>query len=294
MFEMKINSMRKILSKLFCLFFLILIAIIGNSGIANATNHRDQYRKLVGEQKFTEIKEQVVQSTQNLTQYKASDAYQEIVSAMNKFYKIRDVVKNSSHVDDVIEEVANGFETIASTYEKVVKIGEELKQYRKGELRYLKGMSGETLKTQQELERKIATLKDQNKLLQEKLLSALDDIERNNLEVSLRGNSSIINSLRAQTIIWRRFYEAQDQLYEKLNLNGRKVDSLIHVLEVNSRVYQEAANVTRLRKSAKGALDNLTSLGDLQNIIGDLQNSWTEVDDLISDISNAEFVIDID
>lgn len=286
--------MKRTLSKVVCLLFVLLIVFTGNIGAANAGNHPDKYRKLAGEEKFTEIKDQLVQSKQNLAQYKASETYQEIVNALNEFHRIRDVVKNASHVDDVIEEVADGFENIASTYEKVVKLGGDLIQYRRGELRYLKDMNRETFRTEQELERKIVSLQDQNKLLQAKLSSTLDEIEKNNIEVSFKGNASIINSLRGQMIIWKKFYDAQNRLYEKLNLNGRKIDSLIHVLEVNAKVYKEAATVTRLRKSAKGALDNLSSLGDIQSIIGDLQNSWTEVDDLVSDISNADFVIDID
>lgn len=279
--------------KLFCLLCIILATFIFHIEAVNAANNKYQYRTLMGEQKFTEIKEQLVQSTHSLAQYKAVDAYLEIVNALNEFHQLRNTIKNSSNIDEVIEEVTDRFENISSTYERVAKLGSELINYRQGELRYLKGIGSETLRTQQEIERKIARLQSEDKLLRERLSSTMDIIERNNIKVSLKGNDSIINSLMAQADIWRKFYDAQNQLYDKLNLNGRNIDSLIHILEVNSKVYKEATNVIRLRKSARGALDNLSSLSDIQSIVFDLENSWTEVDDLISNISNAEFVISI-
>ncbi|MBD2579469.1 hypothetical protein [Oscillatoria sp. FACHB-1406] len=284
--------MKKFLLKQICIWLIVFMMFISHVEPANASG--DRYKKLVGEEKFTEIKEQVIHSAQDISQHKAADAYREIVNALNDFHKLRDIVKNSSRIDDVIGDVADGLDKIASTYEKIASWDEELIEYRQGYFRDLQGLSGETLRTKQELELKISGFQNSNKLIQEKLLSAVDDIEEKNLEVSLKGNESIINSLRAQTIIWDKFHSAQEQLFAKLSLNSRKVDLLLHVLEVNAGVYREAANVARLRKTAKGAMDNLRSLSDIQSIIGDLQNSWTEVDDLVSDISKAEFIIDLD
>ncbi len=193
----------------------------------------------------------------------------------------------------MIDEVADGLNEISLTYENVSKIGKDLIKFRDGNFQHLQAMSNETIKTEKEIEKETLRLEEENKRLQKKLISDIDDIDKNNIQVSLKGNMSIINSLKGQSIIWKKFYEAQTNLLSKLKLNSRKVDSLLHILEVNSRVYKEAANVAKLRKTAKSALDNLSSLGDIQKIIGDLQNSWLEVDDLVSDISNAEFTVDI-
>ena len=284
--------MKKYLFKVILICAILLLFLIGYVEQVNAANNG--YKPLIGANEFSEIKEQVVHSAKGLSQHKAGDAYREIVKALNDFHKLREIVKRSSHIDDVIEEVADGLDGIAFTYEKVAGLDKELKTYRKKEFNHLEDMSGETLKNRQELELEISGLQDQNKLLKEKMLSAIDDIEEKNIEFSLKSNESVIASLRSQTIIWNKFYVKQDQLFSKFNLNGRKIDLLLHFLEVNARVYREAANVARLRKTAKGALDNLSSLSDIEDIIGDLQNSWTEVDNLVSDISEAEFIVDID
>jgi len=78
-----------------------------------------------------------------------------------------------------------------------------------------------------------------------------------------------------------------------LGTNGKKIELLLHILKTNAIVYKEAAKVAKLRRSAKSALINLQSLSEIQNILGDLQNSWIEVNDLVSEISNADFILEI-
>lgn len=280
---------QEMFKQLFVLILVFLLTII-NAGTAYASG--DKYKKLEGEAKFTEIKESLVDSTNKISHYKAGDAYRELSGALKDFRKLHETVEKTKNIDDVIEDVANGLDDISITYDRVAKIGKDLVKFRNNNFKYLQSMTDETLKTAKQIARESSSLQEENKRLEKKLATEIDDIERNDIQISIRGNTSIINSLKGQAIIWSKFHEAQTNLLSKLQLNGRKVDSLIHILEVNARVYKEAANVAQLRKTAKSALDNLNSLGDIQSIIGDLQNSWLEVDDLVSDISNADFTID--
>ena len=247
-----------------------------------------------GSYKFTSIKEEVLDSAQDLGRYKARDAYIAIVKSLEDLKKIHTLVKKSEHIDDVIGEVSDGLDQIASTYEKISNLAPSIIKNRKQELSHLQNSNRETLRTELELKQDIEKLKSENKLLQQRLAGVVDEIDSKNIKVSIQGNLSIINSLEGQRIIWGKFHQAQDKLFGSLKLNGRQLDYLLHVLEVNSRVYHEAANVARLRKSAKLALNNLGSLADIQSVIGDLQESWIEVDDIVSEISSAEFVIGID
>jgi hypothetical protein len=120
-----------------------------------------------------------------------------------------------------------------------------------------------------------------------------DEIEKQKIEISIKGNESIIRSIEAQEKIWSMFYAAQEKLFPRLELNSKKIDLLLHVLKTNSSVYREAATVAKLRRSAKEALRNLQSLSKIHSILNDLQNSWIEVNDLVSEISNADFNINI-
>lgn len=275
------------------IIWIVVVTIsLGFAGEAQAAD-KELYKQMTGRDKFAEIQKQVTHSSLNISNYKASDAYKDIANALNIFRQLHTQVQKATHVDDVIEEVADGLDRIATTYQKVAGFSTEMTQYRKGEFSYLQDVNGNTLKTQLELKEQIAKLESENKILQRKRNSVTDEIESKKFEISIQGNEYIINSLEAQCIIWEKFYLAQKKLLESLELNGRKVDLLLHLLQVNANVYHEAANVARLRRSAKGALDNLRSLADIQGIVSDLQDSWLQINDLVSKISEAEFVIDI-
>lgn len=271
---------------------MVLVIILAAPGLAYAAN-RDQYKSMTGEEKFTEIKEQVTHSALSVSRYKAADAYKEITDALSDLKKLHTLVMKADHVDSVIDKVSDGLDRIASAYEEVAGLSSTMSQYRKGEFTYLQSVNGETLKTQNQLKQEISKLESENRLLKQKIEGITDDIEKKKIEISLRGNGSIISSLEAQRIIWDKFYLAQKKLLESLELNGRQIDLLLHVLDVNAKVYSEAANVARLRRSAKSALENLGSLADIQSVIGDLQDSWLQVDDIVSEISKADFAIDI-
>lgn len=254
----------------------------------------EQYERLTGEEKFIEIKDGVTHSAQNIYKCRASDVYKELEKASHDFQKISYIVQKSENIDDVIDKVADKFDKIANTYEKISNYSSDISSIRKTEFANLIIFKRETYKTEEELKNEIAQIKSKNSSINRQIESVLDEIERKKLEVSLKGNKSVINSLNAQRIIWEKFYQAQVKMLKPLKLNAKKIDLLLHILSVNSGVYHEAANVARLRRSAKSALENLGALADVQDVIFDLEDSWIEVSDIVSEISQAEFTIDIE
>ena len=269
---------------------IISISVMGEAQAKDLT----QYEQMSGEEKFIEIKEQVVHSALNLSKYKASDAYQEIDKALNHFQRIYSLVQKTKRVDDVIDKVADGLEEIANAYERVANFGSDISSSRSEELANLSVFDRETLKTERELKDEILQIEANNRSIQKQLNGVVDEFELKKTRVSLKGNYSILNSLEAQRIIWQRFHLTQKKMLRSLILNGREIDLLLHILNVNASVYREAANVARLRRSAKGALDSLSSLADIQGIVVDLENSWLEVNDIVSEISKAEFTLDFE
>ncbi|MFB2923155.1 MULTISPECIES: hypothetical protein [Aerosakkonema] len=288
-----LSKKKSFLVKQIFTWLLVLLLLLGYAGQAQAAN-RDQYIHMTGEKKFTEIKKQVTRSSENVLQYKASDAYQEIVKALKDLRQLHTRIQKADHIDDVIEEVASGLDQIASTYERVANFSTSMTQYRKSEFTYLGAINQDTWKTEQKLKEQITKLESQNRLLQQMLSRAIDKIEAQKLEISLKGNASIIHSLEAQLIIWDKFYLAQKKLLESLDRSGKNIDLLLHILEVNAKVYREAANLARLRHSAKDALENLSSMADIQDIISDLEDSWLQVNDIVDEISKPDFTINIE
>jgi hypothetical protein len=272
----------------------LLVLVLSLSFVAEAQAGGDtQYKSLTGEKKFTEIQEQVTHTAKSVANYKASDAYKEIVNSLQYFQKLYKKVQTADHVDDVIKEVADGLDKIAANFEKVASLSTDILRYRKENFYYLRSINGETLKTEKQLKEQITKLESDNKYFKQLHNNSTDEIDSKRIEIKLKGNDSIIKSLQAQSNIWGKFYQKQAMLLEKLDLNGRKVDLLLDVLNVNAKVYHEAANVARLRQSAIVALDNLGYLTNMEDIIVDLQDSWSQVDEIVSEIGSADFIFDI-
>jgi len=260
---------------------LILFQVLMTSSLIAAT-----------EDKFNNIKDDVIESTKKISDFKAKDAYEMIHSTLKDFQNIYQQVKNSKNIDDIIDEVTDGLINISDTYSKVAEFSVSIAKFRSKHIQKLNDAQGETLLTIQQLNDKKLILIGKNKELNSELEYATKEIDKQKIQISLKGNKSIIKSIEAQKLIWLKFNNAQTKLQNKLNSNGDKFELLLHILKVNAKVYKEAANVAMLRKSAKAALQSLTSLSDIQDILNDLENSWIEVNDLVAEISNAEFKIE--
>lgn len=266
---------------------ILLIFLSPISG-AQAYPH---YKQMDGETKFSEIQKQTTNSALSISNYMASDAYREINSALLDSQKLHTLVQKADYIDEVIDEVTDGLDRISIAYDKVVEIGDDLKQHRESKFSSLKNINRETLKTRQDLKKRADKLHAESNSLQRKLKNVNSDLEMKEINLTLQGNDSIINSLEAQYTIWDKFYSSQKKLLESLDLNGRKVDLLLQALEINSSVYHEAATVAHLRQSAQGALESIDDLADIQSIVGDLQDSFIQVNDIVSEISKADFAV---
>ena len=77
----------------------------------------------------------------------------------------------------------------------------------------------------------------------------------------------------------------------RIKMISEKIGLMFHILNANAEVYQEAATAAKLRRSALVALENLSSLTDLEELIKEMSNNWSQVDNLVQEISSADFRI---
>lgn len=278
-----------------CTITLIIILIVTISFIpeVKAANTK-QYDKLTGEEKFITIKEEVTHSALNIERYKASDIYKQLEKASNNFQKIDYLLSKANNIDNVIEQVADRFNKVANIYEGISSYASDISSSRKNEFVNLRSFRIETLKTRDNLNSEIEKIESENKSIINSLKNTFDSTERKKIEITIKGNKSIINSLDAQRMIWDKFYQTQNKILNPLKASGNNIDLLLHILNVNSKVYHEAANVALLRQSAKSALDNLQALANIEDVIIDLEDTWIEIDDIVSEISQTEFTIDVE
>lgn len=249
---------------------------------------------LQGEKEFNQIKETIVQSTKTIFHYGADTALNELNENIKLFDSLYDKIKKVDHVDSMIDEVTDSLIRLSKSYTKISDMGSQIFKIHSKELGTLKDMEGETLSAVKEITDKKNEYLLEIKNLKEKLRINPTDIEKQKIEISIKGNNSVINSLEAQELIWQKFYSAQDNLLSKLKMTSDKIGLLLHILKTNADVYKNAADVAKLRRSALVALKNLSALSDVEAILGDIENNWLEINDLVDKISDADFRLDFD
>jgi len=263
----------------FSLFVVTLLSVL-TSPVVSA---------LPGEKEFNAVKEQIINSARNVSTYGAAEALAELNRNAVLFDKLYLKVKNARHVDDVIDEVTDGLVKLSNSYGKIADMGIRIFQVHNGEFAALRNKQGFTLRTVRELTAERDGHVQKRQRLTRYVETEPNEIEKQKMRVSIKASKSIIHSLEAQIVIWEKFYSAQKRLLAKLELTSERIGLLVHILKENAEVYKQAANVARLRRSALAALRNLSALEDLQTLLGDIENQWLEVDDLVNKISEVEF-----
>lgn len=271
----------KILSFFGLFFSLCFLCLCVNAQSNNLPNEKD----------FDNRKEELINSINAISSYGAVEAVKEIKDNIIEFNSLLEAVKNAQHVDDVIVEVANGLSNIAESYKKIASLKDNIFSVHRKEINNFISIEGDTTNTISAIRSKKNEYIQQIDVWEKSIDSINDNIEKQKIEISLRGKKSIIKSLEAQEEIWKKFYNAQQKILPKLKLNSEKISLMFHILDVNSEVYQQAATAAKLRRSALAALENLSSLTDLQGLIDEMSSNWTQVNDLVQEISSADFRI---
>jgi len=243
----------------------------------------------LGEKEFTALKDNIIYSSDVISRYGAKEAINEINSNIKLFDNIHEKVKSARHPDDVVNEVADGLQKLAISYKKISDMKSDIFGAHDKAIYNFKDVEGKTQKNIELMNIDIKSYSQKIEYLERQLPIEANDLEKQKIDVSLKGSKSIIKSLKAQVVIWSKFYEAQERLLSKLKLNSEKIKLLFFILETNAEVYKQAANVAMLRKSALAALDNLSSLSDVQDIVMQMTANWTEVSNLVQELSSSDF-----
>jgi len=71
----------------------------------------------------------------------------------------------------------------------------------------------------------------------------------------------------------------------------QKIELLLHILNINSQIYEQSANVALLRKSTVLTLNNLTNSTGFKKIIADIRVSETEIKQWLEQIEQTELMV---
>jgi hypothetical protein len=280
MLTQAISSLWEWRMRVFCFFLSVVLTSLWIYPVQGDSSMETQ---------FNSIKDSIITSARTTSSYGAAEAIEELNANLVLFDSLYNKIKSSKHPDDVINEVAEGLTKLSVSYRKIAMIKNEIFKVHNREFDSFRDNEGKTLATIKEIQRDKASYVKKIANAEESLKKEQNEIEKQKLNVSLQGWKSIIKSLEAQELIWNKFYEAQEKLLTKLKLSSEKISLLFHIIDTNATVYKYAAEVARLRKSALEALVNLASLTDLQALLNDMTNNWLQVNEIVDEISTADF-----
>lgn len=266
-----------------CIVILSLMCgnLLAQNTVSELSENAEEY--------YDNIKEQVVKNAKKATSFKTREAYDDIMKSLVKLRNLNYRIKNTEDITPEVDVIIKELREISQTYRKVAALQSSIGKFRGERLLELKETQKKTAKYAELMEVERNRLRDEASFAQERKENEMDELEKKKLEITIKAKHCIVNAMEGQINIWRGFEKAQDRLISKLELIGRKVDLLLFTLQTNSKVYQEVANVTKLRRSAKEAFANLETLSEMEVLLLEIKDNWDEVDNLVQEISTHNF-----
>lgn len=239
-------------------------------------------------EQFNQIKQSVLETVSESQRVGAATTYNLLAENLNAFRSLSIRVRQADHMDDVIEELASELDVIAGNFEKAAKLRVEYGRNTEDSRSLMARKHRETQSAIDEINRRI--YQTQSELQQAQSAVNTTALQRDKNRIIISSNQSVLNSLEAQKQIWERFADSQSRLMTTFTASTERVDFVLFVLEKNAQVYREAANTAQLRRNVRLALQDLQSLGAIENSLIDLAASWREVDAIVSEIGREEFI----
>ncbi len=237
---------------------------------------------------FNEIKQSVLDTVSESQRIGAATTYHLLNDNLAAFRALSTRVQQAPHMDDVIEELATELDEIAGNFEKAAKLRVKYGKNTTDSRALMAAKHRETQAAINEINNRIQMAQAETRRAQNAI--ATTDLQRDKNRIIVSSNQSVLNSLDAQKQIWVRFADSQSRLMSTFSASTERVDFVLFVLQKNAQVYREAANTAQLRRNVRLALQDLQSLGAIENSLIDLAASWREVDAIVSEIGREEFV----
>lgn len=274
--------------------FLVLTSILSGVFLLQScvfiVNRKET--KLLGSdasQRFETIQESFIEKPNKIKQYGAADAYKTIVNNIESFEKLKTKVLEANNIAEVMDDIAEELSVIAKNYRKVANMAGSIEKFTVKSMDELLAGQSTSNKSVDLNDIEIRMLTEEMERAKLKLERADDSNEIMRLEATVAGNSSQINSLKGQNKMWLNFLNYQERLLGALNKNNESVSTLLFVLDKNADVYETAAETAQMTKSAARFIQDLNGLIDINNTLGDLIDSWDEVDFVVDEIISLDF-----
>lgn len=238
---------------------------------------------------FNEIKLKLLEISNQILKRGTQEAYVKLRHNLQSFQSLHAKMVQTQKIDGLVNEVTAELVTIAQTYKEIAARSTDIMAIHQQQFSLLNNLKQQTLYSLEKLDNKkqeYQSLLDQaqNELLQ----PDKNRLEQQKVQFSIDGYKNIVQTLYAQQDIWNRFYEAQEKLETKLRTHSKKIELLLHILNINAQIYEQSANFALLRKTKVMAFKDITNLHDLTRIVTDIEESEKDIAQWVEKIEQTE------
>ena len=237
---------------------------------------------------FKEIKSQFLAATTQILKQGAKEAYDKISHNLHSF-KILSNKINTQEIDNITQEFTRELIATGQTYKEIAVMDESIMKSHQQQFDIIKSLKKKTLDKIEAIEKQQQKYRALHNDAQSKLIQLDNHLEKQKWQISLDSFQSIVKTLSVQQKIWNRLYEVQKHLEPKLYIHSQRIGLLLHVLDLNARIYEQSANVVLLRKTVEFSPDNFIDVSKLKGIVNDIKTSENDIKQLIKQIEKTEF-----
>lgn len=238
---------------------------------------------------FNRIKAAVIRLVDKISTNGAGMAHQEIAKNLALLESLPAKMDTKSDDKQRAQPLINGLLSISKSYASVAAMRDQIAKDNEAYFAELQENHAKTVEGKTQTEDRIRLMRTEISRMQQTLQTTTKKIDRLKLDVSIKGRRQILRSLERQMVVWDEFARIQNGLLEKLGVHRENLDLLLHILEVNSVVYREAAYVLQMRQNLPDAGVILADLSDVLGVLGDLEANWSDVNGLKNRIEEKDF-----
>ncbi|MCP4700385.1 MAG: hypothetical protein GY862_26560 [Gammaproteobacteria bacterium] len=226
---------------------------------------------------FKKIKAGIETAADKILTNGARDAHDITNENITLFEKLQKKVASAETADNLIGEITGAFVSIADAYLRISSMSKSIHAANEIEFKNLDVFVEQTKNNKEKISRKIRAKEKHRKDLKRKTAADTSSTEYRKVESDIRGTNNEIDFLESQIVAWGKFQETQVKLIEELRSYSENVGLLLHILNVNANVYNEAAHAMQMQHSVKYVMQRLDNLSDVEEVLKHIKRDWTKI-----------------
>jgi hypothetical protein len=227
---------------------------------------------------FNGIKKQLLTASESILKGGTIDIQAKLQNTLATFKTLRIEMSRAPVIDTVLyERVANELVVIARTYKEIAATAPNIKEVHHQQFNIINQLKSRTTRYLEKFEEEQQNYQDLITKTQLELSNQSDPDERRKLEYSIKTYKSTREALADQRESWKKLSSSQDDFEQKIKNHAVKISFLLHILEMNAKVYEETANLALLGKITMTQLIEHTDARELRGIIDEVAISENEI-----------------